>query len=246
MQSYCITKRNQVYTRPFEIHLGRTLYLSWCSIAQWLRAAFGLETIYSPSIAFWINHSSAPYKWSVVFFSFRHDNRLRHGGPNRLRMRGGPLRSVHCNSEHWRDKLIFYSSSRVLYDYLRSGRLFEVFRSRWPVGRHFQETAFHCHRVLVLALHHSFRFGFCPFLYNFGMPHAIFELRNLWAPLQSTTGVEGFARFSKTIIGAGQILSLTDTMGDLILIYRCWVLWSKNYWVIIFPCLSLIGNLSES
>jgi len=59
----------------------------------------------------------------------------------------------------------------------------------------------------------------------------------------STTGVEGFARFAKTIIGAGQILSLTDTMGDLILIYRCWVLWSKNYWVIIFPCLTLIGNL---
>ena len=35
-------------------------------------------------------------------------------------------------------------------------------------------------------------------------------------------------------------------MGELILIYRCWVLWSKNYWVILIPTLIAIGNLGNS
>ena len=34
-------------------------------------------------------------------------------------------------------------------------------------------------------------------------------------------------------------------MGELILIYRCWVLWSKNYWVILIPTLAAIGNLGN-
>ena len=39
---------------------------------------------------------------------------------------------------------------------------------------------------------------------------------------------------------------VTDFIGELILIYRCWLLWSRNYWVIILPSLILIASIGEA
>ena len=88
-------------------------------------------------------------------------------------MRGVPLRFVRC--QHWQVNLIAHPPSRLLYDPLCSGHLFKVKRPR-PVGC--QEASFHYRGVPVSALHHSFRFGVYPFLYQFGMRHAIFDLRS--------------------------------------------------------------------
>ena len=40
-------------------------------------------------------------------------------------------------------------------------------------------------------------------------------------------------------------ISLTDFIGEVILIYRCWLLWSKNYWIIILPSLTAIAGLGK-
>ncbi|KAI0277172.1 hypothetical protein BGY98DRAFT_981592 [Russula aff. rugulosa BPL654] len=39
------------------------------------------------------------------------------------------------------------------------------------------------------------------------------------------------------------LLSVTNLIGELILIYRCWLLWSRNYWVIILPSLISVASL---
>ena len=47
------------------------------------------------------------------------------------------------------------------------------------------------------------------------------------------------------MVGAGLLISLTEFVGELILIYRCWVLWSKNYWVVLLPTLAAIASLGN-
>jgi hypothetical protein len=64
--------------------------------------------------------------------------------------------------------------------------------------------------------------------------------------LQITTGVKGFANETKALIGADLLISITDFIGELILIYRCWLLWSKNYGIIILPSLTAIGGIGKA
>jgi hypothetical protein len=65
-------------------------------------------------------------------------------------------------------------------------------------------------------------------------------------PLQITTGVKGFANETNALIGADLLISVTDFFGELILIYRCWLLWSKNFWIIIIPSLTAIASLGKA
>ena len=63
--------------------------------------------------------------------------------------------------------------------------------------------------------------------------------------MQSTTGVKGFANITTLLGDAGPFVMIAEFMGDLIIIYRCWMLWSKNYWVTLVPTLSAIGTLGK-
>jgi len=56
-------------------------------------------------------------------------------------------------------------------------------------------------------------------------------------------GVKGFANETHVLIGADLLIVVTDFIGELILIYRCWVLWSKRYWIIVLPILTSISSL---
>jgi hypothetical protein len=57
----------------------------------------------------------------------------------------------------------------------------------------------------------------------------------------------GVLRSEKAVLTAADVLIIvTDFIGELILIYRCWLLWSRNYWVIILPSLTAIVSLSKS
>ena len=49
-----------------------------------------------------------------------------------------------------------------------------------------------------------------------------------------------------TLVVSDIFILVTDIIGELILIYRCWLLWSRNYWVIILPSLILIANIGEA
>ncbi|TFK18035.1 hypothetical protein FA15DRAFT_731606 [Coprinopsis marcescibilis] len=39
------------------------------------------------------------------------------------------------------------------------------------------------------------------------------------------------------------ILALIIWIADILVIYRCWLIWKKNYWVILLPILLLLGNV---
>jgi len=60
----------------------------------------------------------------------------------------------------------------------------------------------------------------------------------------STTGVKNFADETNELVGAYLLISLTDGIGEVPLIYRCWLLWSKNYWIIILPGLAAVVGLA--
>lgn len=61
---------------------------------------------------------------------------------------------------------------------------------------------------------------------------------------QQATGVHNFAAETKPLVGADILISLADLIGDSILIYRCWVIWGKNYLIVIIPWLCTMGGFS--
>jgi len=78
-------------------------------------------------------------------------------------------------------------------------------------------------------------------LFTLCTTHFIIQFEHYVIHLRSV-GVKGFS--SETIpLGAGDfLLSVADFVGDLVLIYRCWLVWGKNYWVIIIPTLTALAG----
>ncbi|KAG1814397.1 uncharacterized protein BJ212DRAFT_1463418 [Suillus subaureus] len=44
------------------------------------------------------------------------------------------------------------------------------------------------------------------------------------------------------LIGANVLSSVADLVGDLLLIYRCWLVWGNNFYVIVLPLLTALGG----
>ncbi|KAI9510099.1 hypothetical protein F5148DRAFT_1339486 [Russula earlei] len=59
----------------------------------------------------------------------------------------------------------------------------------------------------------------------------------------ATKGTNGFANENNVLIGADLLIGVADFIGELILIYRCWLLWSRSYWIILFPTLTAVASL---
>ena len=47
-------------------------------------------------------------------------------------------------------------------------------------------------------------------------------------------------------MGADFLVSVADFLGEIILIYRCWLMWSRNYWIILLPSLIAGVTLGKS
>ncbi|RPD61380.1 hypothetical protein L227DRAFT_500506 [Lentinus tigrinus ALCF2SS1-6] len=73
--------------------------------------------------------------------------------------------------------------------------------------------------------------------------HFALEFNHFYVVLGST-GVDGFANETKPLIGADILVSLCDLFGDFILLYRCWIVWERNYWVIILPALTAVAGFA--
>ncbi|KAG1857092.1 hypothetical protein F4604DRAFT_2039626, partial [Suillus subluteus] len=52
----------------------------------------------------------------------------------------------------------------------------------------------------------------------------------------------GFTNETPALIGANLLSSVADLVGDLLLIYRCWLVWGKNFYVIVLPLLTALGG----
>ncbi|PIL23333.1 hypothetical protein GSI_14644 [Ganoderma sinense ZZ0214-1] len=71
-------------------------------------------------------------------------------------------------------------------------------------------------------------------LYASCTTHFALEFNHFYLILNAT-GVDHFADETMPLLGADILISFCDLLGDLILLYRCWVIWDKNHWVVAFP-----------
>lgn len=58
--------------------------------------------------------------------------------------------------------------------------------------------------------------------------------------------MDQFAAETPNLVGADLLISLSDFLGDLVLLYRCWVIWNKNLWVVLLPLLTATAGFGES
>jgi hypothetical protein len=47
-------------------------------------------------------------------------------------------------------------------------------------------------------------------------------------------------------MGANLLSSVVNLLGDLLLVYRCWLVWGKNFYVIVLPLLTALGGFGKS
>lgn len=73
--------------------------------------------------------------------------------------------------------------------------------------------------------------------------HFALEFNHFYKTLEST-GVDGYSAETPGLMGADFLISFTDLIGDLVLVYRCWMLWGKNYYVVILPLLSAFAGFA--
>ncbi|KAG1829402.1 hypothetical protein EV424DRAFT_1316867 [Suillus variegatus] len=51
-----------------------------------------------------------------------------------------------------------------------------------------------------------------------------------------------FGNETPALMAANLLSSVADLVGDLLLLYRCWFVWGKNFYVIILPLLTALGG----
>ncbi|KAI1794447.1 hypothetical protein LXA43DRAFT_883966 [Ganoderma leucocontextum] len=73
--------------------------------------------------------------------------------------------------------------------------------------------------------------------------HYALEFNHFYTTL-AAKGVDGYANETTQLVGADIFLSLCDLLGDYILIYRCWVLWGRNYWIVALPSLCAVAGFA--
>ncbi|KAF9223683.1 hypothetical protein BS17DRAFT_781058 [Gyrodon lividus] len=73
--------------------------------------------------------------------------------------------------------------------------------------------------------------------------HFALEFNHFYTTLNAT-GVDHYADETSQLVGADFFISFIDLLGDLVLIYRCWMVWGKNYYVILLPLMSSIGGFA--
>ncbi|KAF8875067.1 hypothetical protein BD779DRAFT_1678445 [Infundibulicybe gibba] len=71
--------------------------------------------------------------------------------------------------------------------------------------------------------------------------HYALEFNHFYNRLRSN-GLTDFADETHVLFAADIFLSLADFLGDMVLIYRCWLVWGKNYYIIILPFLTALSG----
>ncbi|KAH9852244.1 hypothetical protein C2E23DRAFT_921780 [Lenzites betulinus] len=73
--------------------------------------------------------------------------------------------------------------------------------------------------------------------------HFALEFLHFFTTLRDT-GVDGYADETLPLVGADILISVSDLLGDFVLLYRCWIIWGKNYWVILVPLFTAVAGFS--
>ncbi|KAH8087866.1 hypothetical protein BXZ70DRAFT_538501 [Cristinia sonorae] len=73
--------------------------------------------------------------------------------------------------------------------------------------------------------------------------HFALEFNHFYRTLERT-GVAGYATETKELFAADILISLIDFVGDVVLLHRCWLVWGKNYHVVILPLLTAAAGFA--
>ena len=153
-------------------------------------------------------------------------------------MRGVLLRCV--PSKLWQNKLIAHFSIGC-YTVLFTVSIYLMFHSPRR-GSGVNKPIFIISGLLYLSCSTHFALVFSGF-YQIFVRHSIIILK----PRKSLISPQVLNHINKnTLVVSDLFILVTDLIGELILIYRCWLLWSKNYWVIVLPSLILVANICEA
>ncbi|EPQ57611.1 hypothetical protein GLOTRDRAFT_38224 [Gloeophyllum trabeum ATCC 11539] len=60
----------------------------------------------------------------------------------------------------------------------------------------------------------------------------------------AATGVPGYANETKPLFAADLFISLADLLGDFVLIYRCYLVWGRAWWVTVLPTLTAVAGFA--
>jgi len=55
-----------------------------------------------------------------------------------------------------------------------------------------------------------------------------------------------FANETSALMAANLMISVVDFIGDLLLLYRCWLVWGRQFYVIVLPLLTALGGFGKS
>ncbi|EMD39639.1 hypothetical protein CERSUDRAFT_81022 [Gelatoporia subvermispora B] len=81
------------------------------------------------------------------------------------------------------------------------------------------------------------------FLYVLATTHYAIEFNHFYTTLNAI-GVVGFANETQQLVGADLLISLTDFVGDMVLIYRCYLVWGRNWYICVLPFLAALAGFA--
>ncbi|KAH9941750.1 uncharacterized protein BXZ73DRAFT_9966, partial [Epithele typhae] len=58
-----------------------------------------------------------------------------------------------------------------------------------------------------------------------------------------TEAFAAFADETSALLGADLLISVSDFLGGVCLLYRCWVIWGRNFWIVLLPLVSGLAGL---
>ncbi|KIP07247.1 hypothetical protein PHLGIDRAFT_24165 [Phlebiopsis gigantea 11061_1 CR5-6] len=115
---------------------------------------------------------------------------------------------------------LFYGAYCVLF----AASIYVLYSVKKSRGLNKVIVALHCCLFTACTLHYALEF-------------------NHFYTILGSSGVDGFANETYHLFIADCTVSVADFFGDLVLIYRCWIIWGYNYWIIILPLLSAAAGL---
>ncbi|KAF8889654.1 hypothetical protein BD779DRAFT_1520282 [Infundibulicybe gibba] len=87
-----------------------------------------------------------------------------------------------------------------------------------------------------LASVNKFYLFFCCFLYACCTTHVIIKFRYLYKDMSEAAIKTGIVETGTPALRfADALVTLIDWFAEIVLIYRCWSIWQRNYYVVIFP-----------
>ncbi|KAJ2918738.1 hypothetical protein MD484_g1658, partial [Candolleomyces efflorescens] len=99
---------------------------------------------------------------------------------------------------------------------------------------------------IITMVGNSLMFGLSTFhngviVYQMVAAYALQKDSSLIAPVDYLRNFDNWSVYAYAIV-----LPLVTWTGDILVIYRCWIVWQRNNWVLLVPCILLLASFATS